>query len=234
MKKFARVFDEFFPTEESTPNAALTGSNGADEVEQAVFELLEADFAKSGKAKTLRFAARQTRSQMRQNRLGPSSPVALSSCSLFIDDAEWGAAGNAGAGDVYECHPGQPAVGDCVASCPDDKPFVEAFYRCTASCPDGTVTGDSFNTEGCVGGGDALLQCPPPTPSNYCIDPKCTTIDEVTECEEGSLCPGAAGTVPAECTGPGPYRLTDALGFVNEYSTPCACALGKAMDYWVT
>ena len=81
MKKFARVFDEFFPTEESTPNAALTGSNGADEVEQAVFELLEADFSKSGKAKTLRFAARQTRSQMRQNRLGPSSPVALSSCS---------------------------------------------------------------------------------------------------------------------------------------------------------
>ena len=103
MKRFARLFDEFFPTEESTPNAALTGSNGADEVEQAVFELLEADFAKSGKAKTLRFAARQTRSQMRQNRLGPSSPVALSSCSLFIDDAEWGAAGNAGAGDVLEC-----------------------------------------------------------------------------------------------------------------------------------
>ena len=218
MKKFARVFDEFFPTEESTPNAALTGSNGADEVEQAVFELLEADFAKSGKAKTLRFAARQTRSQMRQNRLGPSSPVALSSCSLFIDDAEWGL-------DDEEVF-----MNGLDGTCHSYKPFVEAFHRCTASCPDGTVTGDSFNTEGCVG--DLAAICPLTTPSNYCIDPKCTTIDEVTECEEGSLCPGMAGTVPAECTGLGPYRLTDALGFVNEYSIPCACALGKAMDYW--
>lgn len=204
MKRFARLFDEFFPTEESTPNAALTGSNGADEVEQAVFELLEADFAKSGKAKTLRFAARQTRSQMRQNRLGPSSPVALSSCSLFIDDAEWGV-------DDEEVLDG---------SCPNDKPFVEAFGRCTASCPDGTVTGDSFNTEsGCVTNGFTNI-CPLTTPSNYCIDPKCTTDDAFAECKEGSLCPALqAGPVPPECTGP------------SRYSSPCACALDKWSDY---
>ena len=52
-KKFAGNFGEYFPTAESTPNAALTGLGGADEPERAVFELKGAEFSRSGKSKKL-------------------------------------------------------------------------------------------------------------------------------------------------------------------------------------
>ena len=68
-KKFAGNFGEYFPTAESTPNAALTGLGGADEPERAVFELKGAEFSRSGKSKNLTFSTRQTRSQARLNRL---------------------------------------------------------------------------------------------------------------------------------------------------------------------
>ena len=91
-KKFAGNFGQYFPTAESTPNAALTGLDDADEPERAVFELKDVEFSRLslgslfGGTKRLSFSTRQTRSQARQNRLGSSSPVALRSCSLFIDD----------------------------------------------------------------------------------------------------------------------------------------------------
>ena len=109
-KKFAGNFGQYFPTAESTPNAALTGLSGAygpdarpDEPERAVFELKDVEFSRSGKNKNLSFSTRQTRSQARQNRLiswAISSPTvnqqgltiqnalrcALRSCSLLIDD----------------------------------------------------------------------------------------------------------------------------------------------------
>ena len=81
-KKFAGNFGEYFPTAESTPNAALTGLGGADEPERAVFELKGAEFSRSGKSKKLSFSTRQTRSQARLNRLGSSSsPVAK--CGIY-------------------------------------------------------------------------------------------------------------------------------------------------------
>ena len=96
-KKFAGNFGEYFPTAESTPNAALTGLGGADEPERAVFELKGAEFSRIGKSKNMSFSTRQTRSQARLNRLGSSSsPVALRSCSLVIDDAALGKPPRAG------------------------------------------------------------------------------------------------------------------------------------------
>ena len=96
-KKFAGNFGEYFPTAESTPNAALTGLGGADEPKLAVFELKGAEFSRIGKSKNVFFSTRQTRSQARLNRLGSSSsPVALRSCSLVIDDAALGKPPRAG------------------------------------------------------------------------------------------------------------------------------------------
>ena len=118
---FAGNFGEYFPTAESTPNAALTGTlddrrwttglGGADEPERAVFELKGAEFSRIGKSKKLSFSTRQTRSQARLNRLGSSSsPVALRSCSLVIDDAALGKP--PGAGEVA-CPQGTYPGGPC-------------------------------------------------------------------------------------------------------------------------
>ena len=110
-KKFAGNFGEYFPTAESTPNAALTGLGGADEPERAVFELKGAEFSRIGKSKNVSFSTRQTRSQARLNRLGSSSsPVALRSCSLVIDDAALGKP--PGAGEVA-CPSGTYPGGPC-------------------------------------------------------------------------------------------------------------------------
>ena len=129
-KKFAGNFGEYFPTAESTPNAALTGLGGADEPERAVFELKGAEFSRSGKSKNLTFSTRQTRSQARLNRLGSSSSlVALRSCSLVIDDAALGTAATADA-----CPVGQANFGSgCEAVCPAGQ--VDIGSGCTAYFP---------------------------------------------------------------------------------------------------
>ena len=93
------------------------------------------------------FSTRQTRSQARLNRLGSSSsPVALRSCSLLVDDAALGTAG---------CPKGEADFGDgCVAVCPNGEAdfgdgcvpatcFVDCTYADTACaagsiCPGGT------------------------------------------------------------------------------------------------
>ena len=149
-KKFAGNFGEYFPTAESTPNAALTGLGGADEPERAVFELKGAEFSRSGKSKKLSFSTRQTRSQARLNRLGSSSfPVALRSCSLLIDDAALGTAATAdacpvgqadfGAGCVVACPAGQvvSASGDtCVAQMCG---YIDMECSAGSTCPGGTL-----------------------------------------------------------------------------------------------
>ena len=135
-KKFAGNFGQYFPTAESTPNAALTGLDDADEPERAVFELKDVEFSRSGKSKNLSFSTRQTRSQARQNRLGISNPTVnqqiltiqnalrcvLRSCSLLIDDGEvgelydqdYGAEGNVDTDPLTttDCAVGQVDFGD--------------------------------------------------------------------------------------------------------------------------
>ena len=137
-KKFAGNFGEYFPTAESTPNAALTGLGGADEPKRAVFELEGAEFQRNGKSKNLSFSTRQTRSQARLNRLGSSSssPVALRSCSLFVDDA---ALGTAGSSDRCSYNAATCAVGSICpagtavsADCADRSAFNESPCACTA------------------------------------------------------------------------------------------------------
>ena len=148
-KKFAGNFGEYFPTAESTPNAALTGLGGADEPKLAVFELKGAEFSRIGKSKNVFFSTRQTRSQARLNRLGSSfSPVALRSCSLVIDNAALGTAATAdacpvgqadfGAGCVVACPAGQvvSASGDtCVAQ---KCTFADTACAADSICPGGT------------------------------------------------------------------------------------------------
>ena len=136
-KKFAGNFGEYFPTAESTPNAALTGLGGADEPERAVFELKGAEFSRSGKSRKLSFSTRQTRSQARLNRLGSSSsPVVLRSCSLVIDDAALGTAATADA-----CPVGQADFGaGCVVACPAGQVVSAGGDTCVAQkcCPSET------------------------------------------------------------------------------------------------
>ena len=136
-KKFAGNFGEYFPTAESTPNAALTGLGGADEPKRAVFELEGAEFQRNGKSKNLSFSTRQTRSQARLNRLGSSSsPVALRSCSLFVDDAALGTAGSSDrcSYNVATCAVGSicPAGTAVSADCADRSAFNESPCACTA------------------------------------------------------------------------------------------------------
>ena len=136
-KKFAGNFGEYFPTAESTPNAALTGLGGADEPKRAVFELEGAEFQRNGKSKNLSFSTRQTRSQARLNRLGSSSsPVALRSCSLFVDDAVLGTAGSSDrcSYNVATCAVGSicPAGTAVSADCADRSAFNESPCACTA------------------------------------------------------------------------------------------------------
>ena len=167
-KKFAGNFGEYFPTAESTPNAALTGLGGADEPKRAVFELEGAEFQRNGKSKNLSFSTRQTRSQARLNRLGSSSsPVALRSCSLFVDDAVLGTCSY----NVATCAVGSicPAGTAVSADCADRSAFNESPCACTAlqelaalspTLPDLAPWNALATTSYCQAG-DILVVCAP-------------------------------------------------------------------------